>query len=124
MFIHTIPIVIVMLLFLYLRIMKFANWASKYTFVIFFCGVLSINQGEDNFMKDYDNALESNVAGNNVKSQPNLKSDQKSENILQDEMTASKKRGSKIIELKQVITVTIAEVLNGTQLNNFLFMNI
>ena len=75
-------------------------------------------------MKDYDNALESNVAGNNVKSQPNLKSDQKSENILQDEMTASKKRGSKIIELKQVITVTIAKVLNGTKLNNFLFMNI
>ena len=124
MFIHTIPIVIVMLLFLYLRIMKFANWTSKYTFVIFFCGVLSINQGEDNFMKDYDNALESNVAGNNVKSQPNLKSDQKSENILQDEMTASKKRGSKIIELNQVMTVTIAKVLNGTKLNNFLFMNI
>ena len=87
--------------------MKFVNWASKYTFVIFFCGVLSINQGEDNFMKDYDNALESNVDGNNVRSQPNSKSDQKSENILQDEITASKKRGSKIIELKQVINCTI-----------------
>ena len=83
--------------------MKFANWASKYTFVIFFCGVLSINHGEDNFMKDYDNASESNVDTNNIRYQPQIKSDQKSESRLQDTITASKKRGNKIIELKQVI---------------------
>ena len=58
-------------------------------------------------MKDYDNALESNVDADNVRSQPHLKSDQKSENILQDEITASKKRGSKIIDFKQVINDTI-----------------
>ena len=83
--------------------MKFANWASKYTFVIFFCGVLSINQGEDNFMKDYENASESNVDTNNVRYQPQLNSDQKSENRLQNTITASKKRANKIIELKQVM---------------------
>ena len=83
--------------------MKFANLASKYIFVIFFCGVLSINQGEDNFMKDYENASESNVDTNNIRYQPQLKSDQKSENGFQDTITASKKRGNKIIELKQVI---------------------
>ena len=87
--------------------MKFTNWASKYTFVIFFCGVLSINQGDDNFMKDNDNALESKVDTNNVRYQPQMESDQKSEKILQDTITKSKKRGNKIIELKQVIQVTI-----------------
>lgn len=53
-------------------------------------------------MKDNDNSLQSNINAINPQSQPVLVSDQKSRNALDDTITASKKRGSKILELKKV----------------------
>ena len=53
-------------------------------------------------MRDKDNLLASNVNAINPQSQPVLVSDQKSKNALADTITASKKRGSKILELKKV----------------------
>ena len=53
-------------------------------------------------MKDNDNPLQSNINAINPQSQPVLVSDQKSRNAIDDTITASKKRGSKILELKKV----------------------
>ena len=83
--------------------MKLYNWTSKCVFVIFFCEVLSINQEDDNFMKDNnENLLHSNINANDQPMNPLLGSDQKLQNTLDDTITASQKRGSKIVELKQV----------------------
>ena len=81
--------------------MKFINSASKYIFVIFFCEVLSIDQEKDSFIKDNENLLESNI-NTNDRSQSIINPNQKLENSLDDTVTSSKKRGSKILELKQV----------------------
>ena len=53
-------------------------------------------------MRDNENSLQSNINAINPQSQPVLVSDQKSRNALDDTITASKKRGSKILELKKV----------------------
>ena len=53
-------------------------------------------------MRDNDNSFQSNINAINPQSQPVLVSDQKSRNALDDTITASKKRGSKILELKEV----------------------
>ena len=53
-------------------------------------------------MRDNDNSLQSNINAINPQSQPVLVSDQKSRNALDDTINASKKRGSKILELKKV----------------------
>ena len=83
--------------------MKLYNWASKCVFVIFFCEVTSINQEDDNFMRDNDaHILESNINANDQPMKPFLESNPKLENTLDDTITASKKRGSKILELKKV----------------------
>ena len=63
--------------------MKLYNWTSKCVFVIFFCEVLSINQEDDNFMRDNnENFVDSNINANDQPMNPFLGSDQKIQNTF------------------------------------------
>ena len=65
-------------------------------------------------MRDNDaNILESNINANDQPMKPFLESDPKLENTLDDTITASKKRGSKILELKKVQRMTKIKVVEN-----------